>query len=736
MPFRLSRYEKGDVLDLDFTTVWPEEEGHGRFVVTKFAGGGFAGQVYQCRLESLSEAEKMADHELAEGKVYAIKIMVPPSRFSKLFRDIIYWLGFQGPFSSQVCEAACKSGLLWQKLVRKVAGTALGSEDAVGDVYASFYDANLRAYGQVGEWVEGRTWLLEADIRPWLRLRWRDVDPLETDSPEFVAKRQFMYRLVKLLHKMGARELARQYEWWTLKSQPNVLKRSDAGEGPSEGLCAVDFRAGLALLPFLPMSPKDIGLIAAGLKSGSLVQFDRCDFDELRRFITAHGDDSGELSGMQVKLEGYDKEYRRAIPDIMHQGFTLLTNRSLRHDVRCGLVHAAVLSGAADEGFASRIVEQPFRFCCFQLLGFVPFLGGLLRRLWGNELYRSHFKKLFIDKHYFGLSCRAAMHTRLIGWLRSGRAGEDRVLYLAERPAAFWLQRYTLGLLPAFMHRWIAEPSYVRRKISEKWNFMRKFMKNAAFRETWLTDLVHEGHAEGVLNDDEYHRIMDSIRDPFIVKYLKCVAFHFATLPITQIFSLCIAGIAAGFVIASEGSWKAGTAAFFGILLFFQFIPISPGSLCRGVFTTVLVVRERDFKDYMVALPLSFLKYIGYLAFPIQMVATYPELARFMASRWATGSVHIIPVFGESGALLEHAIFDLFFNRAQMASSWAGKHGRWLLTGWMLFGLSIWAILFAVSGAGWDSRMWINSVLITVSIFVLPRTLFFPILRRSSHRKS
>jgi hypothetical protein len=77
---------------------------------------------------------------------------------------------------------------------------------------------------------------------------------------------------------------------------------------------------------------------------------------------------------------------------------------------------------------------------------------------------------------------------------------------------------------------------------------------------------------------------------------------------------------------------------------------------------TFLVLRERNFKNYNIAFYLSFFKYIGYLAFPIQMAYRYPDLARFMAGHWATGAVHIIPVFGERGALLEHSVFDLFYN--------------------------------------------------------------------------
>ncbi len=46
------------------------------------------------------------------------------------------------------------------------------------------------------------------------------------------------------------------------KSQPNCLKRN--GTKADSGLVAVDFRAGLALLPFLPMSPGDFKLIING----------------------------------------------------------------------------------------------------------------------------------------------------------------------------------------------------------------------------------------------------------------------------------------------------------------------------------------------------------------------------------------------------------------------------------------------------------------------------------------
>jgi hypothetical protein len=99
-----------------------------------------------------------------------------------------------------------------------------------------------------------------------------------------------------------------------------------------------------------------------------------------------------------------------------------------------------------------------------------------------------------------------------------------------------------------------------------------------------------------------------------------------------------------------------------GIIALFQVVPISPGSLVRGLYVLYLVIREKNFKDYNIAVFLGFFKYIGYLAFPIQMTYRYPAIARFMAGHWATEAVHVIPVFGERGALLEHKIFNLFYN--------------------------------------------------------------------------
>jgi hypothetical protein len=156
-----------------------------------------------------------------------------------------------------------------------------------------------------------------------------------------------------------------------------------------------------------------------------------------------------------------------------------------------------------------------------------------------------------------------------------------------------------------------------------------------------------------------------------------------------------------------------------GIIALFQVVPISPGSLVRGLYVVYLVIRERNFKDYNIAVFLGFFKYIGYLAFPIQMAYRYPALARFMAGHWATEAVHIVPVFGERGALLEHGIFCLFYNwpltirrrmrdRAMMRATMQPRY--WHIALYAIAGSAIFTVADFIYLSKWGDLPSLNSI--------------------------
>ena len=670
--YPVSRYDKGRRLTYKVEGVFPYFKGVALFEVDKFIGGGFAGQVYRVKLIAL-ELESGESAPLTPGEMYAIKIIVPPSGFARWFRNTIYWLAYQGHFSAQVNYAAARVGVLWQKLIRRGAKIVFGSEKAVVDTYATFYDSYMHSYGEVNEWVTGRTWKFEIDDcvfqRKKLGVAKRVLRGVQFNSAEYLAKRSFMSKLVKLFHDMGAPELARQYEWSTMKSQPNALLRLDEKYSP-ENLVAIDFRAGLALLPFLPMSPADFKLIIQGLFRAHLVQFDRGNLKKLDEFLEKYAVYFQDMQPVIEELKQREPEYRESLPDLTHHFFKLFYKRSLRKNIKKGLIEGYLRQEVVDEQTAVTLERSFFRFAGFYLLGIIPLLGRFLRKVIGNRQYARHVARALTNWNYLSRVLRAKEAVALIDWVRDGRVTAERVPRLLKRPFGFWVQSVLFGWIPPKWHRFFTDGAYAWGSIKYAITCPIRFYRDKDFREQWLMEQVEGGLKEGMINEKEAASIRESVKDPFIQKYLKCVAVHICTLPITQLVSVAVA---IWVMIRYGETWQTSLAYGLGVLAAFQVIIISPGSFVRGMYVVYLIIRERNLRDYWVAAMISFWKYIGYLGFPIQMVAKFPALARLMAGRWATNMVHIIPVFGERGALLEHWIFDLFFNVPISIRRWFKK---------------------------------------------------------------
>jgi hypothetical protein len=777
-PRRVDRYEPGTELAYDMTGVFPATPARVTVVVDRFVGGGFAGQVYLVTVKSIKSAPGAGGVPAAAGGAggiaglvvggkYAMKILVPPGRFARVFRNAIYFAAFQSPFQLQVNPAAARAGALWQKFIRRAAGVRFGQERAVRDIMATFVDPVIGGCGEISEWIEGRTWRFEVDDR--LFTRWfgrrrakmgtgsesascspiRCLSPLSPGSPEYLAKKDFMAEMVRLLHEVGAPELARQYEWWTCKSQPNCLKRSDTESDPAAGLTAADFRAGLALLPFLPMSPGDIGLILKGLLHGRLVQFDRGDLGKLQRFTDAHPAQFADMKPAMEELRDDEQCYRDSQIDITHNHVRLLYSGRLwstigrsettgwrvqgrideameqslhRNWIKC--VAFAVLNSpvfqvslglwAAASIFSKwGVAVSPWRLrpaaiaAALAVLVVVPLVCRLLRRMWGRADLRAHYASMLLSPAYLGRAIRGRVIEKVIGWHRSGRVSAEKAEALA-RSVPRLLLHLPLSILPAGLHRVLTDASYAAEKLSAVFVRPIRLYFNADAREQWLRDMVAEGRRNHLVTDEDAEAILGRVKEPFIQKYLKCLAVHICFAPVTHVVAAIVAVCYA--VNHWEMSWQELWARGLAIMAFFQLIPVSPGSLCRGLYVLYLVIRERDFKNYNIAVFLAFFKYFGYLAFPIQMAYRYPALARFMAGHWATSAVHVVPVFGEKGALLEHFVFDLFYNypltiRRGMAVRAAQRAGR-ALRDWHVLACIVGgtALLAAADVARWHWR--------------------------------
>ncbi len=658
-PMRVAHYEDGEELTYDVTGIPETSKAQVRVRIEKFIGGGYAGQVYRVKLLQMTGG---SIEGLEPGGIYGLKILVPPTAFAKIFRNLLYWIGFQGPFQPQVNPAAARAGAIWQKFIRRGAKIKFGDETSVSDIYATFVDTQLGSCGELREWVEGRTWQLEVDQRMDLLNRWqkgKTVDARQLGSPEYRAKRLFMRQFVELLHDMGAFEFARQYQWWTCKSQPNCLKRAGTDAHPSAGLVAVDFRAGLTLLPFLPMSPADFKLILDGIRRGSLVQFDRGNLDKLELFVQIHKDEFTDMSALLEELKADEHIYRDSIPDITHNHLRLFYSAKLWNTILAGAVTSWAVRNFIDRRWEKKLRENKILTLIFLVIGLVPFLGRAAQRIWARPEWRKHYFNALTDWDYLKRAVEGKMAEKVIAWHRAGRLSEASSHKVAD---SVWLftGHLPLSILPAGLHRFLTDKQFRKEKLAYIFVRPLKLYFNRHLREQWLREMVAEGQKKHILTDEDAQVIIRQINEPYIQKYLVSLVVHLMTLPVSEIVISLVTVI---YVLTRpELTWEQACKTAGTIFVVWQAIPISPGSLVRGFYVVGLMIKERDFKNYNVAFSLAFFRVIGYLAFPIQMTYHYPALARFMASHWATEAVHAVPVFGERGALLEHAVFCLFYN--------------------------------------------------------------------------
>ncbi|UCH84344.1 MAG: hypothetical protein JSW50_01250, partial [Candidatus Latescibacterota bacterium] len=348
-----------------------------------------------------------------------------------------------------------------------------------------------------------------------------------------------------------------------------------------------------------------------------------------------------------------------SVPDITHNHIRLLYSRRLWSTILSSAITGWSVTNQIGEKTEWRLRRNNTATVLFAMLGFIPFIGSFVRRLWGQLYWRRHYSALFGSWDYLKRAVRATFLEKTMAWHRSGRMSDTTAVKTGRRISrAVW--HLPLSILPVRLHRFLSDFEYAKDRLDYYLLRPIRLYFNARLREEWLRDMVNEGKQEHLLNEEDANVILSQVDEPFIQKYLQSLAVHLCTLPVTQIVSVIVAAI---YVMTHPDmpraqAWGVGI----GIIALFQVVPISPGSLVRGLYVVYLVIRERNFKDYNIAVFLGFFKYVGYLAFPLQMAYRYPTLARFMAAHWATGAVHIVPVFGERGALLEHAVFGIFYN--------------------------------------------------------------------------
>ena len=467
------------------------------------------------------------------------------------------------------------------------------------------------------------------------------------------------------------------------------------------------------------------------------------------------------MAGALEELRKADGAYRDSQPDITHHHVRLLTRPQLWTAIHAAWVRSWRIRSMADEAAGRALAGNRFAALLFLLLGLLPVLtpvlfvfavpGAVGRPVGALARCRSSVPssagsgaaatcavitgRSSAKPGYLGRAFRGHVAEALIGWHRSGRVSDRRALAIADKPG-FLRPQPSAGL-----------PAPGRAPVPDGQGLLQgapardvrpavpALLQARGPREVAAATWSRTAAGTGMLSDADAALILAQIDEPYIQKYLKSLAVHLATLFVSETVFLTIAVV---YILGHpEFGWAEATARAALIIGAFNLLPVSPGSLIRGFYVLGLVIKEKNIKDYRLALPVSFFKIIGYLAFPLQMAYRFPELARFMAGHWATEAVHIVPVFGERGAWLEHAVFDAFYNyplslgirirkRDELA---AAKRPRWaavpaaVLIGAMLAALATscssawpavcpalkdvwWAVFLAPVAAGFLASLW------------------------------
>lgn len=624
------------------------ELGMGSFRVSAFAGSGFAGQVYRADLEGATEAI------LGTSGPVALKILRPASQVKLWFRDSLFLLSYQMTFAARLRAPSVRAGQLLNLFIRSAAALEGGAVEMIARPRGYTWDAQLRSYVEIYDWEAGRPQRYTPDDR--LMQRWLNPNTPPAQG-EMQRKRAFMDWLVGLCDRLGAEGVARQYIWDTWISQANVLTRTEV-DYPAEFI-AVDWRPGLAVPFFLPLSPAHARLILRGLRRGRTVLFDYLDTAALRRDLNELPKPNKNLKDTLAALLADDAWDRRTRPDLWQSTDAVLCDHARRQAIQAALVSDWQHLGRIAAARATRLKHSRLRFGVHFLLSLLPLLGPWLQSMLDHPGYRWHVRAWLAKPGYRKTYLEAVQARDLAEWIWFGRATQAQATRLAASNGAYLAQKLGLSWMPPVIHRLATDPARRREMLRRAFVQPARLILDEAARLAWLEGVVQVQVERGVLPEPEAAAALRRLRTPRLHGFVRDLGLSFGL----EIFSRLL------YILLGFYGLAAGT---FWPLLVAMLGPISPSGVVRLayiggqlLFEAPLIWRER--KRKLLAARLSGMliapwRFVGNFCVPVEMFAYEPQIALLVAEYLVYQLVRLIPVFGGRNKLLEYTAFQLTFN--------------------------------------------------------------------------
>jgi hypothetical protein len=624
--------------------------GPGIFKVRTYAGSGFAGQVY------CADVEADTGTMLGTAGPVALKFLLPTSQVKLWFRDILFLLSYQMTFAARLRAPAVRAGQLLNLVIRSAVVREGGAAGMVANPRGYTWDAVLRSYVEIYDWETGRPQQYTPDdqlLQRWLNPKAAQVHPVQS---EMQRKHNFMDWLASLCVRLGAEGVARQYIWDTWISQANVLTCRE--EACADEFVAVDWRPGLAVPFFLPLSPAHARLIVRGLRRGRLVLFDDLDTAALRRYLGRMPDQPETLKNQDALLAdtAWDQSSR---PDLWQSADTVLREPDRRRAIQAALVADWQRLGRISTARARRLQHSRIRFGIHFVLSLLPFLGPWLQSMLDHPGYRRHLRDWVTQPAYRTPYLDELRRRDLAEWAYSGRLSQAQIKRLSESRGAYLAHKFGLSWMPATVHRLAADPLKRREILRRSFVLPVQLILNETARLVWLESVMQVQVNRGVLTEVEAAHALERVRTPRLHGFVRDLGLSVGL----EVFSRVL------YILLAFYGMAAGT---FWPLLIAMLGPISPSGVIRFVYIGAQLLYEapiiwRERKRKLLAARLSGLviapwRFVGNFCVPVEMFAYEPQISLMVAEYLVYQLVQLIPVFGGSNKLLEYTAFQLTFN--------------------------------------------------------------------------
>jgi hypothetical protein len=593
-----------------------------------------------------------------------------------MFRNVLYWAGFQSPFPYQYDEDAARSVVWLTEILKDVCAVEFGSPGIINDCYGTFWSDHVGAYGEVNEWVQGSVTdpvldkeifirnAKNAEIRRRIAQGEATKEDLIEPCDEVSRKRVFMDRLVALCGELGIEDMARQVYWWTGASQPNVMTRrpSQRPDGAPDFVW-IDRRPGL---PGFITSPGDFVLLPKAIIRGSIPPFDRINFEKLRAWPKAP--DRARWESLVDRLEEADRRYRDGQVDLFSHHARLLFDRKLLGRIRDSRLDCWEKAERIDASTRAILAENPLLLLLHMIVILLPFVGARLQKLIGNGAWRKAVGDFILDTRYRDKVLFEARAYRIWTWLLEERTTSARARICYHKLGAYLKDWLCYFWAPASWQRFFTDQAVQNDLLKRFFTSPFRYVFSTSYRAKVNTDWMHAQTLadvkRGYISAEDAERLIAVAGDRPLQQYITGIIYTATVKPVSEISYVF------GFIVLVQSYLKDLRGLGLWIVpIVAALLSISPAGVLRFLYALVMGILNPKV-PYWTAIVMAPIRGVGDLAFPAQMAKTYPAFASYLLTSSVCKLAEHIPVFGERGGLL--AIWTV-----TVLLSWPASFGAW-----------------------------------------------------------